>query len=167
MLDTRSGLGGAAAKALDRETPPPGDPGPEGEPWSGGEVEYLTGVRHATGPDLASADIECHAGNGALACWKKEGDGLWITKTDSQGWAAARAWVYAWDRTKWRYIKLMECGIGSAWRVGEWRECDTDIWEDNTRNTWGGRGSGLRLRAVGEWGQGGNYAWVRNDDNIS
>ncbi|MFI9550678.1 hypothetical protein [Nonomuraea endophytica] len=147
---------------LDDETPPPGDTGPEGEPWAGDEPEVYIGV-DGSDPRVAGADVVCRGANGAIACFEKRGDVMWIVKTTPMSWAKAKAWVYAWDRVKWRYIKRIECHAGPGIAVGQWKRCTRDIWEDNTLNPWGGRGSGVRLRPATSFGESSLYSWVRND----
>ncbi|MBB5079766.1 hypothetical protein [Nonomuraea endophytica] len=146
----------------DTDHPPPGDTGPDSEPLvEGGETLAGTGNSE---PNLAAESTVCINGQGATACFQKPGDMLWVQKTSSRPWATAKAQVYAWDRQRWRYIKTLYCSIDSRWAVGQWGYCNFDIWEDSTRNTWGGYGSGVRLRAVTNTGES-TYRWIRNNDN--
>lgn len=142
--------------------PPPDDTGPDSEPLT---RSYETLAAAESGePNLADGSTVCISGHGANACFKKPGDVLMIKKTSSRFWALASADVFAWDRTRWRYIKTLECEVGTFWPVGRWGKCNFDIWEDSTRNTWGGYGSGIRLYAESDTGIT-TYRWVRNNDN--
>ncbi|MBA9050576.1 MULTISPECIES: hypothetical protein [Streptomyces] len=100
-------------------------------------------------PDFVHNIIYCVSTTGARACFQPYGDKLWV-----KGRAASADWEnYLRDRTgAWKWYRTGSCL--NKLSGGRWGYCQVNFYEDTSKNPYGGKGSGIRLQALGR------FVWI-------
>ena len=129
-------------------------------PASAADVSPSAVARFAVAgtPDFVHNIIYCVSTTGARACFQPYGDKLWV-----KGRVASADWEnYLRDRTgAWKEYRTGACL--NHLRGGRWGYCKVNLYEETSKNPYGGKGSGVRLQAVGtDPRHPSSQIWIRN-----
>jgi hypothetical protein len=97
-------------------------------------------------------------------CFQKHGDKIWIIDTSHNSKAAYAYWENYLKKPDgtWKYLRSGKCHATGY--VLDWHTCANNFYEDTSVNSYGGKGSGIRLWICQDGsGCSSNYLWVRNN----
>lgn len=122
-------------------------------------------VNHQAHSATAAAGTECVSSSFATACFQKHGDKFTLYNGSYRdGDVAALNWSnYLRTRSgSWKYYRKGHLAnpFPQRWR-GPWIR---NLYEDQSVNAYGGKGSGIRLSACATGKGCSRYIWIRNSE---
>ncbi|SNS81035.1 hypothetical protein [Actinomadura mexicana] len=112
----------------------------------------------------AAAGTECVTQSFATACFQKHGDKFSLYNGSFRdGDVASLNWSnYLRTRSgSWKYYRK---GRFANPFIQNWRGDNRDLYEDQSVNAYGGKGSGIRLYACASGKGCSRYIWIRNSE---